>query len=256
MFVAEENLSRKDRCSQICELVNTNGEISVAKLSEIFACSEETIRRDLRYLESLGRVVRTFGGASTVKVSDIGKSFEKRKEEHIKAKELIAEKASRMISPDLTISLDGSSSCYYLAKRLPKLHLKVVTNSIRIISVLKDCPLYEIICTGGQYDIKHGDFTGTSFTNLNGLKIDFCFTSCVAADLHLGIFDMNDGNAGVKLAMMGRANHTVLLADTSKYGKKTPFKICSWENIDYVIDDGFLETTWRQQLHQYGINII
>ncbi len=251
-----ENLSRKDRCIHICELVNSHGELSVAKLSELFCCSEETIRRDLRYLESLGRIVRTFGGASTVQVSDIGKSFEKRKEEHVKAKLLIAEKASRKISPSLTIFLDGSSSCYYLAKCLPKIHLKVVTNSIRIITVLKDCPSYEIICTGGQYDVKHGDFTGNSFTNLNGLRIDFCFTSCVAADLRLGIFDMSLGNAAVKAALLERSHRKVLLADTSKYGKKTPFKICTWDHIDYVIDDGFLETVWRQDLHKIGINII
>ncbi len=255
-MVSTENLSRKKRCSQICELINSHGELSVAKLSELFNCSEETIRRDLRYLDSLGKVVRTFGGASTIQVTDIGKSFEKRKEEHVKAKEIIAEKASRMISPNLTISLDGSSSCYFLAKKLPKLHLKVVTNSIRIITVLKECPLYKIICTGGQYDIKHGDFTGSSFSNLGNLQIDLCFTSCVGADLRLGIFDMNEGSASMKTSLMYRAKHIVLLADSSKYAKKTPFKICSWNKIDYAIDDGLLETAWRQQLHQLGINII
>ena len=54
----------KQRVSQIQELIDQRGYLSVRDLSEYFHVSEMTIRRDLSLLENQGKIKRTFGGAS------------------------------------------------------------------------------------------------------------------------------------------------------------------------------------------------
>lgn len=252
-------MSRKQRFAAIVELVNNKGEISVDELAATFFCSVETIRRDLRYLESQGRITRTFGKAASVRVADIGRSFEKRLDEHIAFKEIMAEKAKRLISPGLTIALDSSTSSWYLSQILPDFHFRVVTNSMLLLKELKGKSNITLIGTGGMIDEKHGDFVASpaSSSLLSGdLKIDLFFMSCIGADLATGLYDMNEGVAFLKKEIMCRAVRNVLLADSSKFGKRTPFFICNWSRVDYVVDDGNLGNDLLVRLHANGINII
>ena len=241
------NLPRKERFAQIIALVNEAGAVEVERLA------------DLRYLEAHGRLLRTYGGARSVQASDVGSSFDKRREEHVKAKEIMAFKAARLIAPGLTIALDGSTSCYFLAKALPPVEIVVVTNSMRILNLLKSKPRCTLIGTGGQLDEKHEDFAlgeGKKLTQLDSLRIDLCFISCVGVDLNAGIFDMNEGIARMKAELMRRSVHTVLLADASKYIRRTPFRISTMREITFALDDGGLKESIRKRLHELDINII
>ena len=51
---------------QIRDLVNENGQITVAELNDLLKVSEATIRRDLEELDQLGWIRRTHGGAIRV----------------------------------------------------------------------------------------------------------------------------------------------------------------------------------------------
>ena len=53
----------KDRRKAIQELLIENRQINVSRLSTQFGVSEVTIRKDLEYLESIGFLIRTHGGA-------------------------------------------------------------------------------------------------------------------------------------------------------------------------------------------------
>ena len=53
--------SRRDR---ILELVNEKGSITTAELSSHFQVTNETIRKDLHYLDSAGCIKKTHGGAN------------------------------------------------------------------------------------------------------------------------------------------------------------------------------------------------
>ncbi len=252
-------MPRKERFARIIGQVNAAGAVEVEDLAARFGCSVETIRRDLRYLEAKGQLLRTYGGALSIQSADVGRSFEKRREEHVRAKEQMAFKASRMIAPGLTVALDGSSSCYFLARALPQVQLKVVTNSMRVLNLLKTNPLYTLIGTGGQIDDKHEDFMLAEGADLHfseQLHIDLCFISCVGIDLSGGLYDMNDGIARIKAAMMRLSVHTVLLADASKFARKTPFLLGPVSAVDYVVDDGGLKDEHRKRLHELDVNII
>ena len=58
-------LTVHERRAEITALASNQGHASVAELAERFSVTPETIRRDLKYLESSGLVHRVHGGAVT-----------------------------------------------------------------------------------------------------------------------------------------------------------------------------------------------
>ena len=56
-------LTVHERRAEITALASNQGHASVAELAERFSVTPETIRRDLKYLESSGLVHRVHGGA-------------------------------------------------------------------------------------------------------------------------------------------------------------------------------------------------
>lgn len=52
------------RKSEIKDIVLEKKSVTVTELAKIFSVTEETIRRDLKQLESEGFLTRTYGGAS------------------------------------------------------------------------------------------------------------------------------------------------------------------------------------------------
>ena len=59
-----------DRQEKILSLLNENGEIQISDLKKVFPqVSTMTLRRDLSLLESNGLLIRTHGGAVSIKVN-------------------------------------------------------------------------------------------------------------------------------------------------------------------------------------------
>lgn len=56
--------SRRDR---ILELINEKGSLTTAELSNYFQVTNETIRKDLHYLDSAGCIKKTHGRANCIK---------------------------------------------------------------------------------------------------------------------------------------------------------------------------------------------
>lgn len=60
-----------ERQSEIINLLQRNGSVTVSQLSDIFHISKETIRRDLCELEESGTLKRTHGGAIILQSSSL-----------------------------------------------------------------------------------------------------------------------------------------------------------------------------------------
>ncbi len=54
---------QQERLNSILEMISANGRVTVRELSEAFSISLVTIRKDLKQLETEGKVLRTHGGA-------------------------------------------------------------------------------------------------------------------------------------------------------------------------------------------------
>src|SRR5258705_593977 len=143
-------LTTARRQSQILEILDQRGSLSVADIARDFGVSPVTARHDLTVLADSGLIKRTRGGARVNTGSPNEPNFDLRRRHHADEKRAIAEAASRLLGDAQIITLDASTTCYYLALELkPTAELFVVTNGVMTAEALVDRPHISVMLTGG-----------------------------------------------------------------------------------------------------------
>lgn len=224
-----------DRQEKIYEILNKQGNVSVDRLKrEIFA-SEATIRRDLAQMEQEGLLIRTWGGAiSTGNINSDPPSFV-RSNANVNAKNAIAKIATGFLQNNMTLFLASGTTVAKLAKFLHKYeNLTVITNGLDTVAALSNHLSAKIIIPGGEvyenYDLI-GALTENTIENFNA---DLLFFSCSGITAE-GFSSVDMIRLNIIRKMKNNSAKTILLADTSKVGKKFTYKGFGFEDIDHVI---------------------
>ncbi|MEX8839072.1 glucitol operon DNA-binding transcriptional repressor SrlR, partial [Salmonella enterica] len=74
-------------------------------------------------------------------------------------------------------------------------------------------------------------------------------------DLNVGVTTFNEVYT-VSNAMCNAAREVILMADSSKFGRKSPNVVCSLETVDKLITDTGIDPAFRQALEAKGIEVI
>ena len=141
-----------DRHDQIVRALSERAFVSVAHAVQLTGGSPATIRRDFTKLTADGIARRVRSGIRTVE--SVGMTpFAMREVQYSKEKEALAQKAAALLKAGDTVFIDGGTTTFHLGACLPKLPLRVITNSLRL-AVLIDSPPrrnphLEIFLTGG-----------------------------------------------------------------------------------------------------------
>ncbi len=153
---------KEERLSTVLELVNKNGVIDVNELIRMMNVSDMTIRRDLAELEKRGQINRIHGGAQSINLYKKEElSHEKKQIIHPEEKKAVVQKALKLISEDDTIFLGPGTTIEMLAQSLSFNHLRVITNSLPVFTILKaKATNYQIYLVGGEYRELTGAFFG------------------------------------------------------------------------------------------------
>lgn len=231
------------RKTKMVKYINQTGSATVIDLSERFNVSVETVRRDLKSLEELGEIIKVHGGAVSKNENDIGESFTDRKKNQVDKKRLLVEQALEFISEGLLIGLDASSSSWELSKIIPNINCTIVTNSLHIIHELKNKSNINIVSTGGRYSEKYDAFHGSVAMNaLANMSLDICFISCVGFDFNSSAWDSNEFNCQIKQSFIKISDKVILIADKTKFGKRSLMKMCDISEITSIITDAPQQT--------------
>jgi DeoR/GlpR family transcriptional regulator of sugar metabolism len=230
-----------ERQRQIAALVNERGSLRVAEISQIFDVTQETARRDLDLLEQEGKLKRSHGGAIRMQDDDgTDIPYLEREGTHVKEKMAIAEKAARMIEPGDRITLDASSTAWFLARALPDVPLTVLTNSVRVIQELAGKERIQVISTGGILRSTSLSLVGPlAEETLAKYHVNKAFVSCKGVHPVHGVSESNELQAMVKRTMVDIADERILLVDHSKLGVRDFTHAFPIERIHRLVtDDG------------------
>ena len=74
-------------------------------------------------------------------------------------------------------------------------------------------------------------------------------------DLDFGVTTTNMMEANLNRMMMSTSQQTVLLVDSSKFGKKGFSKICDIGEIDRIITDENIPKMYLENLQELGIEV-
>lgn len=231
---------KSQRHEQLMDLCSQRSVISVRQAAKIFGISEMTVRRDFDELASTGAVVREHGGIRLPEVAQSVPSeipyFDKlavRQSE----KQRIAQAACALIEPDDTVFLGPGSTCAAIARALPPVRLRIVTNSIIALNMLQIHPGLEVCCLGGQYRRRSGSFIGpVAEDSLAPLGIDKCFIG--TNGVMSGVISCSNLEEGRLQALAcDRAASRFLVCDSSKLDQIDFYNFYNLDRIDSVITD-------------------
>jgi DeoR/GlpR family transcriptional regulator of sugar metabolism len=246
-----------ERWHKIVQLVNDRGSMRVAELSELFGVTEETIRRDLDKLESDGKLMRSHGGAVSVKEAQAEIPFLERETTHADLKRAIAKEAVAYIREHDRIILDASSTAWYMAQALPDIPLTVLTNSMKVAMELSVKEKVQVISTGGILSPRSLSYIGPlAERSLDQYHVDKAFLSCKGVHLQRGISESNELQALIKAKMIDVSDETFVLADNSKFGQQSFAQVAGWERIRHVVTDAGADGDTVDELRKLGVGVV
>jgi len=240
------------------EFIRQQGFVSIPELRDSLDVSESTIRRDLESLEESGEARRTHGGVFyTGSVSGI-RQFQRGNPNDgaWDKKRAIALEASKLVSDHDTVLLDGGSSTYELAKQLVGRPLQIVTNSLPVANLFSASESVDLVVLGGaihnRTGVTHGPYTDQMLETINVQK---AFLS-VAGVNERGFYNSNMLLVETERCMMRAADRTIIVADSTKFGRSSLARMCAWEQVDTLVVDQDLSTQWRDRIATLETDLI
>lgn len=247
-----------ERHKFILDRLKKEGFVNVADLSREMNVTTVTVRKDLKLLEDKGLLFRSHGSATPVSpyVNDLPvneKTFMQ-----VDEKASIASLAVEMIAEDEAIIIGSGTTMLALAKAIPKnMKLTVLTGAMNVNMSLLDHPNVEVLQLGGVVRKSSSSVVGhyaeemlfnfacsKLFLGVDGISPEFGLTTSNMMEAHL--------NA----KMIKSAQRTIVLTDSSKFGRKGFGKICDIDDIDVVVTDENIPDGFKKQLEERGIEVL
>ena len=247
---------KTERREAICKLVDKRNTITTVELAGALAVSEMTVRRDLADLAHMGRVVRVHGGARSI-LGARGTAIPRELTHHEKVnahereKAQVASAALAYIDEGSTIFLGTGTTVELLARLLPLIRLRVITNSLPVVGALCNREGIDLCCIGGTYRPSTGAFVGAIAEDvLSHLGIDAAFIGLN------GIFDhtastSNTQEGRLQRIALDRANLRYLLADCSKLHRRDFCGFYDLVNVDALMTDRLINPEQEAEITQY-----
>lgn len=247
------------RRNQILQKLERDGEVFVDVLSKEFKVSEVTIRNDLDQLESKRLLIRARGGAMKF-IGSVGVDYEISEKDkiHYEEKKRIGIIAAGLISDSEIILVDSGTTTAEMVKHIDDLKdLTVITNALNIAVLLMNKPNINLIIPGGFMRKNSQSLVGPmAEKSLKNFNVDKAFIGVDGIDTKHGLYTPNIEEAHLNEMMIEVSNETVLLTDSSKFGKRSFAFICDMKNIDKVVTDRNIQNEDKKRLEENGIEVI
>lgn len=245
------------RRGKLRELIREHGFVSIPDLRDAMEVSESTIRRDLEALEDSGEAKRTHGGVFSTGPTTAVKQFEtKQNPGQWDKKRSIAQCAASLIEDHDTLLLDGGSTTYELARQLIGRPLQIVTNSLPVANLFSACDSVDLVLLGGAIHHRTGVTLG-NFANqmLQSITVQKAFLSVAGINVR-GFYNSNMLLVETERAMMKCADRTIIVADSSKFGRCSLTRLCEWSDVHTLVADSDLNDLWRTQVRESNVQLI
>jgi len=242
----------KERERIILNRLSTDGSVSVGALARDLGFSEVTIRGDLRELEDKGWINRSWGGAAPVLHRDILE----RQRAFSAQKNAIARAAAELVNDGDVIMIEAGTTTALIARYLAgKRDVHIVTNSTLVFSYARMNPNLQITMTGGEFRRPTESLVGPiALETIGRLNVRLAFVGTDGFTLERGCCTHLMEGAEIVKAMKVHAQTTVLVADSSKYGKVGFASVLPLSAMNLILTDNGLDDQAEAELRKAGIN--
>jgi DeoR family transcriptional regulator of aga operon len=247
----------EERRRAILEMVNHDGRALVKDLARRFGTSQVTIRSDLEALHGQGLIHRTHGGALPLQIGALIDPSLREKEKFHRAEKLrIGEAAASLVKEGESVVLDSGTTTTAVARALRRLrNLTVITNAVNIAAELAGSSI-EVILTGGTLRKQSFSLVGPlAEDTLRRLSADYLFLGVDGFDVKFGMTTPNLLEAKVNRIMMEISRRTVVVCDSSKFGRRSLSLIAPPSSFHQVITDNHVSKADLRSLKDAGMEV-
>lgn len=254
----------KQRQQLILDILDDQQFASVRSLSSQLESSEATIRRDITKMSTAGQLKKIRGGAEALGNSSgqvkrpqlKGSVFLADKERHANNKRLIAKKAVELCEDGESIIINGGSSTYMMGEFLKERELNILTNSFVLAQYLSENSQNQVTLPGGELYRKQGiilsSFENDTIQYYHGSKM-FMGTPGISES---GVMESDPLLIRAEQKLRKQAEKLIVLADSSKLGKRSNFIFSPLSEVDVLITDSNTDPKTVRQFEAQGVEVV
>ncbi|MBQ5648042.1 MAG: DeoR/GlpR transcriptional regulator [Alistipes sp.] len=254
-------LSIAERHKYILDKLNEYGFIRIADVADELGVTKVTVRNDVKILEGKGLLYKVHGSARLANPHIADQDLETKSHLNRDAKQRIALRAIELIGESDSIMISAGSTTYALAEAIhnnpPQGVLNVVTPFLKVSELLCELDSVRVEQLGGRIHRKSCATLGENASlTLENIVCSKFFVGVDGVDLDFGITTSTIEEAQLSHKMMAASSKTVVLADSSKFGKRGFGHIASLEDVDIVVTDDGITKEMRDVIEEAGIELI
>ena len=247
-----------ERRERLVDFVGSRGFCTITELAHALGVSEMTVRRDVRFLLEQRRIRAFHGGVSALGGREfLGTDYALRIDEHRALKDVLSIRAVEIAQGRSVIAIDSGTTGVAVAAAIPKSwELRVVTNSLPVITALNTQQGVEVTALGGVLHLESQSFFGVRTTSaVANFHVETFFLTASAIS-ERGIYCTYEFGAATKRAFMDVASQVVLVADSSKFTAGAMTRVCGWDSINIVVTDDGVSEEMRDVISEAGVELV
>ncbi|GAB3010521.1 DeoR/GlpR family DNA-binding transcription regulator [Niabella terrae] len=247
-----------ERHEYLLSKINKEGKLTIDDLVKEMKVSGVTIRKDLKMLEEKNLLFRTKGGASANNPYATDKPINEKEFINIDEKKKIAKAALGLIKNVDSIMIGSGTTAFALATALhPPTKITVITPALKVGLELSNRTNVEVLQLGGVIRPNSSSVAGGyAFQVLEDISCELLFLGVDGIEPDHGATISNLTEATLNRRMIEVSRSLVLLADSSKFNRRGVGKICSIEQVDYIVTDDKISDRIAKQYEDKGIRIV
>ncbi|MFF1879692.1 DeoR/GlpR family DNA-binding transcription regulator [Leifsonia sp. NPDC058230] len=246
------------RHAEILDIVRREGRLDVAPGAARLGITPETLRRDLRALERIGHIRRSYGAAFPVESSRFETPLDFRENANSEEKARIADAAAGQIGHAQTIFIDEGFLPQLVARALPDDRpLTVVTASLPAANELAQRREVEVFLLGGRV---RGTTLGTvdhwATTMLQSFVIDLAYIGANGISTEHGLTTPDPAVAAVKRAAVAASRQRIFIGTHTKFGVSSFSRFAEIGEFEKLVTGEQLSPHRAQLFSQYGPKVL
>lgn len=234
--------------------------VTINYLVDLLAASEATIRRDVNFLHSEGKLKKVRGGAESIhpptSTGLAGRPFAISQSINAKAKKRVTQAAAALCKEGESIIIGGGSTAFMMAEHIKHLQLDVMTNSFVIAEyLLREGKCNVSVPSGKIYREQNlilSPYPEDGSSQFYASKMFFGAQGIGS----LGVMETDPQIVQGTTRLLSQAEQRILLVDSSKFNLSSSMITCSLNELDTVITDQGVSNKSIKMLENSGCRLI
>lgn len=238
LTVLNTTMTQTFRQTDILQIANEHGKVTVEGLADRFGVTLQTIRRDLTELADAKHLVRVHGGAVLPSGTE-NIEYAERRTLNEGPKQSIANLCAQHVPDGSSVFLGIGTSTEAVARALSNhSNLMIVTNNMNVAHFYSRSASHQIIVTGGMLRKSDNGLVGTFATEtIRNFKFDVSVVGCSALDKNGDLLDFDVEEVAVNQTIIAHSRKSLLTADGSKFSRTAPVRVASLRHFSKFFTD-------------------